>query len=291
MIRQMNDDNEISEAAVEFELKRLLQFYSQHMPANQIKANMPALREQAREQAIGVRLLIREAHRQAIAVSEDEVDEVLQQVIDQAGGEDAFLRMLDQQCINEELLRDSLRDSKRVDKLIRSITADIPKPTAKEVRAYYDEHVADFQQPERRRAQHILIKPVPGDCDSREKALQKLKELKDAHAAGASFSDLAAANSDCPSGKKAGGSIGWVVQGVLTPAFDTAVFTTEIGKVSEVVETALGLHVVLASATETGGTASFQEAKKAIGELLMHNRRGKAISAFVETLKSPKPKE
>ncbi|MEI6971459.1 MAG: peptidylprolyl isomerase [bacterium] len=286
MIRNVNDEHDISDAAIEFELKRLIQFYSQHMPTHQIKANMPALREQAREQAIGVRLLIREAHRQNITVTDGEIDELLDQVVDQAGGEDAFQRMLVQQGINEDLLRESLADSKRVDKLIRKITVNVPKPTEDEIKSYYDEHTADFRQPERRRAQHILIKHAKSDEDARKKAMQLLKEIKEAHTAGADFSDLAAAHSECPSGKKAGGSIGWVVRGVLTPAFDAAVFTTEIGKTSDVIETSLGLHVVLASATEPGGMAVFEDARKTIGELLMHNRRGKVISEFVQTLKT-----
>ena len=154
MIRQM-DDEEVSEAAVEFELKRLVQFYSQHMPPRQLNANMEEFRRRAREQAIGVRLLIREARRVNIAVSDDEVEDMLEQVVEQAGGEDAFFCMLDRQNITEDLLRESLRDSKRVDRLIHDIVADIPQPTDKEIRAYYDDTLADFEQPERRRAQHI----------------------------------------------------------------------------------------------------------------------------------------
>lgn len=290
MIRQVYEDD-VSDAAVEFELKRLLQFYSQHLPAKKLRENMAALRAQAREQAIGVRLLIREARRQNVPVSDDDVEDVLDQIIEQAGGEDGFQEMLDRQNITEELLIESLKDSKRVDKLIREITAEVTKPTAKELRAYYEEHIADFERPERRSAQHILVKPAQGDPGGKKAAREKLQGLKDAHAAGSDFSDLAAAHSDCPSGKKAGGSIGWVVRGVLTPAFDEAVFSTEIGKTSNVIETQLGLHIVLSNAAEAGGTAEFREVKDKISELMMHTRRGKAISEYVKTLKAKKPAE
>lgn len=290
MIRQVND-NDISEEAVDFELRRLIQFYSQHMPAKQIKENMPALRDQAREQAIGVRLLIREAHRQNIPVTDDEVDEALSQIVDQAGSEDRFLEMLEQQKITEELLKESLKDSKRVDKLIQKVTVNVPKPAEQELLAYHKDHITDFVRPERRRAQHILIKLAKGDPNGRNATAAKLQALKDAHAAGSDFSELAAAHSDCPSGKEAGGSIGWVVRGVLTPVFDEAVFSTAIGKTSNVIETPLGLHITLSSATEAGGTAPYEEVKDQIAELLMHNRRGAAISAFVETLKSKKTTE
>ncbi|MEI6218620.1 MAG: hypothetical protein WCP86_06950, partial [bacterium] len=159
MIRQFYQED-VSEAAVEFELRRLIQFYSQHMSEQQIKANMTALRKQAKEQAIGVRLLIRESRRQNLPVADKEVDEVFQQIIEQAGGKEGFEAMLKKQNVDEQLLRESLKDSKRVDMLIRKITADTPKPTPTELRAYYDEHKSEFQSQERRRVQHILIKPV-----------------------------------------------------------------------------------------------------------------------------------
>lgn len=290
MIREVNDED-VSEEAVDFELRRLIQFYSQHMPAKQIKENMEQLREQAREQAIGVRLLIREAHRRNIPVTDEEVDEALDQIVEQAGSEERFMQMLDQQNITEELLRESLKDSRRVDKLVKSVTADIAKPTEDELQAYYKEHIADFVQPERRRAQHILVKPDQSSPEGKKAAVEKLNGLKKAHADGSDFSELAAAHSDCPSGKQAGGSIGWVVRGVLTPVFDDAVFSTEIGKTSNVIETQLGMHIVLSSATEAGGTAPYDDVKDQIAELLMHSRRGAAISAFVQTLKSKKPTE
>ena len=44
---------EIPEGAIGFELKRLIQFYSQHMPEEQIEEQMETLKAKARDQAIG----------------------------------------------------------------------------------------------------------------------------------------------------------------------------------------------------------------------------------------------
>ena len=273
MIQRIEDD-EVSEAAVEFELKRLLRFYSQHISQPQLAARMDALREQARKQAIGVRMLINEAWRLNIPVPDKEVDDALEKIVTDAGGPEHFETFLARQNITEELLRESIRDSRRVDRLIRQIIADVKEPTVAEMRAHFETHRQDYEKPERRRAQHILIKPESDTPQAKQKAKARLKDLRKKFTAGKGFSDLAAAYSDCPSGQKAGGSIGWVARGVLTPPFDEALFATAIGEASEVVETALGFHIVLANASEQGGPASFEEAQDSIRELLLHSRRG-----------------
>ena len=79
--------------AIEFELGRLVKFYCQHMPEEQVRAQLPALRERAIEQAIGARLLFDEATRLDLAVPEAEVDERLAAMKRQTGGEEKFERL------------------------------------------------------------------------------------------------------------------------------------------------------------------------------------------------------
>jgi len=287
MIKRIEKD-EVSEAAIEFELKRLVQFYSQHMTEAQLSAKMDVLREKARQQAIGVRHLIHEAWRRKVPVPDSEIDESIKDLTTKIGGKQAFQDMLKKQNITEELLRESLRDSKRVEKLIQEITADIEEPAPAEIKEYYDAHKQDYTKPDRRRAQHILVKPKSDKPADIKKTRATLEGIRAQHASGASFSELAAAYSECPSGRHAGGSIGWVSRGMLAPAMDGAIFSTEIGDVSEIVESALGLHLVLPNDSEEGGTASLEESSDIIRDLLLHNRRGKVIAEYVEKLKLKK---
>ena len=46
----------LPEAAIRFELDRLVRFYREHLPAEQLNAQMDTLRRRAREQAIGAKL-------------------------------------------------------------------------------------------------------------------------------------------------------------------------------------------------------------------------------------------
>jgi peptidyl-prolyl cis-trans isomerase C len=82
------------------------------------------------------------------------------------------------------------------------------------------------------RASHILVKD--------EKFCQDLKKQIEG---GASFKDLAAKHSLCPSGKE-GGSLGEFFRGQMVPEFDKVVFTDEVGKTHGPVKTQFGYHLI-----------------------------------------------
>jgi parvulin-like peptidyl-prolyl isomerase len=82
-------------------------------------------------------------------------------------------------------------------------------------------------------AAHILVK-----TEEEVKAIQaKLAE-------GVDFAQLAIAHSLCPSGKTGGGNLGFFGKGQMVKAFEDAAFATEVGKVSEPVQTQFGFHLI-----------------------------------------------
>lgn len=83
------------------------------------------------------------------------------------------------------------------------------------------------------RARHILVKE--------ENVCLNLKQKIEA---GASFADIAAKHSLCPSGKK-GGDLGEFTRGQMVREFDEVVFSQEIGKPHGPVKTQFGYHLIL----------------------------------------------
>ena len=80
-----------------------------------------------------------------------------------------------------------------------------------------------------------------------EKKIKELKATIDATPEAeksAKFAELAKANSDCPSGSK-GGDLGFFTHGQMVPEFDKAAFELPVGKVSDVVKTSFGYHLIL----------------------------------------------
>jgi peptidyl-prolyl cis-trans isomerase C len=276
----------IPEAAIQYELDRLVRFYSRHMSAQQIRQQMDVLKKKAAEQAIGAKLLVNESRRLDIKVPQTDVDARLQTMIQHAGGRDAFLALLRKQDITEDIVKDSIEQGRRVDILVETITAGISDPTEEEMRAHFKEHEKEYVKSDRAEVQHILIKPDSGSEADKGTARSRLMEVRRSIEEGADFADQAAAHSECPSGKKTGGSLGWISKGMAAPELDKAVFSLEIGELSDIVESQLGLHIIMKTAQEEGGKADYAEVADSIRDFLRHAKRGIALSDYVAELRT-----
>jgi peptidyl-prolyl cis-trans isomerase C len=276
---------ELPEEAIEFEYKRLLQFYSQHMPAEALKAEVENLKAKAKEQAIGAKLLIDEAQRLDLAVPAERVDKRINDMIEQIGNRETFEARLTEHKMTEDDLRKNIEQGCKVDVLVEKISEGAAEPTEAELEAHFESNKEQYVQPERAAAQHILIKPASDSDTDRVVAESRMTEIRAEIEGGAKFDDLAAAHSECPSGKQAGGSLGWFGRGMMVPEFDSVVFDMEIDALSDVIETQFGFHVIRKTGEDEGGEASLTEASPKIREVMRHARRGELVAARVEELR------
>ena len=86
--------------------------------------------------------------------------------------------------------------------------------------------------PSKVHAAHILVK-------TNEEANSILFDLN----RGAKFEDIAKARSLCPS-RKNGGDLGWFGRGQMVKEFENAAFSTAPGKLSGIVKTQFGYHII-----------------------------------------------
>ena len=279
--------HEIPTKAVEYELNRLIHFYAQHgVPEEQIRAQLPQLKDRATEQAVGTALLFEEASRLDVPVTDEEVEDSLKRMADEAGGPDKLRAILAKQGQNVVELRNEIRRGKRVDKLVSQVTADVPEPTDAEAEAFFTAHRAEFGKEAQVRAQHILVTPKSQSPDDKLAALKKIRDIRDRVAAGSDFAEEAAAHSDCPSGKQAGGSLGWFSHGMMVKEFDEAAFALPVGGLSDIIETQFGFHVILKNDEQKESVPEFSEVRERVLDLLRHERRGRALSDHVAELRA-----
>ena len=124
-----------------------------------------------------------------------------------------------------------LIDSDKLSKAIKVTDAD--------VETYYDHNSESFKRPEQRHVAHILIQ---GDsAKSKAKAEAILAKLKK----GADFATMAKEKSDDTFSGKKGGTLNWIEQGVMDPAFDKVAFSLKkANALSEVVKSKFGYHII-----------------------------------------------
>jgi parvulin-like peptidyl-prolyl isomerase len=275
----------LPDEAIEFEYRRLLQFYSQHMTPEQLKSETANLRAKAVEQAIGAKLLIDESIRLDIPVPGSRVDARVNSLVEQAGGREVFDVRLRENGYTEDTLRRNIEQGCKVDLLIEKLCEGLNDPSETEMREHFEANRESYVQPERASAQHILIRPASEADADRVTAESRLEGIRDQIQGGTGFADLAAVHSECPSGKQNGGSLGWFGRGMMVPEFDEAVFSMNVGELSDIIETQFGFHLIFKTGADEGGEASYEESEPKIRELLRHDRRGRCIAAHVAELR------
>ena len=145
-------------------------------------------------------------------------------------------------------------------------------PSNDDLKNLYDDNAELYTNPERRRAQHILV-------ESEELAKDLLNQIK----AGADFAELAKANSEDTSSSEDGGDLGFFERELMGAEFDEAAFAMNIGDVSEVVATDYGyFHIIKLTDIEPETMQSFDEVQEQLVSLYIRTAKEKLLFGSLE---------
>jgi peptidyl-prolyl cis-trans isomerase D len=134
------------------------------------------------------------------------------------------------------------------------------------VKAYYEANQAQFQVPERVRAEYVVLsgeamaaqeQVTPqevrahwesnygGKMRERDEARKKAQEIAAAvRKDPASFAEVAKKESQDPGSRDAGGDLGFAPRGSFVKPYEDALFRMKEGQISDVVESEFGFHVI-----------------------------------------------
>ena len=185
---------------------------------------------------------------------------------------------------------EAARESALFDRYVRDVVA-APIVTDSEIARYYKDHPDDFSIPEQVKVRHIVIGP---SSQSREEALQQIqKVLAGLHSQNDAikfsepaatqmrvhnFAEMARKYSQDPSAES-GGDLGWVGRGQLDPTFEEAAFQMQKGKLSGVIQTNFGYHIIFVEDKRAAGTEPFDQVKASIREFLMNQHTADVVNA------------
>jgi peptidyl-prolyl cis-trans isomerase D len=148
-----------------------------------------------------------------------------------------------------------------------------------ELKQFYEEQKDQYGVPEERRARHILVTIDSAKDPNGEAALKTAQEIAAQIKKGESFEALAKAKSQDPGSATQGGDLGFFGRGAMDPAFEAAAFALKPGEVSEPVKSAFGYHIIRLEAINASTQKPFAEVRAEVERQL---RDKKAQTMFYE---------
>jgi hypothetical protein len=210
------------------------------------------------------------------------------------------LKVKDQQELERELIRlgSSLADVRRsfneqfiFIEWIRSKVKINEEVSPDELLQYYQEHLADYEYPAQARWEELMVRK-DRFSDSRE-AYAEIARLGNEvwqrgmaqGLRGPAFAEIAKAKSDGYTAKD-GGLQDWTSKGALNAsAIDQALFSLQLGQMSDILESDQGFHIVRVLERKEAGREPFAEVQGKIRERLKDQRFKAEVEEYLASLR------
>jgi len=282
VVARVNGDA-ISKADLERAVAELEARAGQPLPADQRDRIVRGVLDQL----IGYRLLLQESLARKIAVPEAEIEARLAQIRSQFPSEEAFTQTLELRKMTLARLRADAREGIQIDTMLKTDLAAKTAVTPEQVSEFYEKNPSEFQQRERVRASHILIRvPENADAATREQARARAVDVLKAVNAGNDFADIAKHVSEDPGSAPNGGDLGYFERGQMVGPFEQAAFSLAPAQTSELVESSFGYHIIRVADKQAPRTIPLADVRPQIQQYLEGQSREQQTEAFVDSLKA-----
>jgi peptidyl-prolyl cis-trans isomerase SurA len=194
------------------------------------------------------KLMIAQAAIDSVEVTEQEVeddlDRKMEMYIQRIGSKEKLEQYFGKSILEmKNDLRDDTRNERIKEKMQAEITKDI-HVTPAEVREFYNNISKDSLPtiPGEIEVQQIVSNPEI-TADEKDRIRKKLRGFRERVLNGENFATLAVLYSEGPSAPR-GGELGYMPRSELVPEFANVAFNLKTDKVSKIVETEFGFHII-----------------------------------------------
>jgi len=241
------------------------------------------------QQLIRVKMLVGRATPEDKAEGKRVGELRYQQVLERAGSVENLVRQLKSVGISPDQLKERLIEEATAEAVIRrEVHVNV---TDEDVRKFYDENPAQFEQPERVRVSHLLLRTV--DANTREPLTEEIRqakrkqieELLQRARAGEDFAALVKQYSEDPGSKDRGGEYVFP-RGQMVPEFEVAAWSLQPGQISDVVTTQFGYHIIKMLERLPARRVPFEEVKEQIRDYLTTQAIQKVLPDYVRKIRA-----
>ena len=234
--------------------------------AQQLEANPEATRQQLEAQVltqlIQSELLRQGAEELGVEVTDADIADQREQLVEQVGGEEALQTLLEDNGISEDQLDELLHDLALQQKVTEHLTADL-EVSDQQVQEFYEQNYGPTVS-----ARHILVE----DEAQAQEVLDRLE-------AGEDFAAVAEEVSTDGSAAQ-GGDLGEISRGQTVPEFEEAVFGAEPGELVGPVETQFGFHVI--EVTDRQQAPPLEEVRDEVVQQIQAPERQQAVQQWLQ---------
>lgn len=210
-------------------------------------------------------------------------------------------KMAGSQGVSFEDFKTNMKNNLMTQKVISSEVGGHLQFTKDELQKYYEEHKAEFDQPEHIRLAEILIPAAPAPAapkDPKDKPLPPIEATPEQIAAaqvradealaklkaGAKFSDVAKEYSAGPTADE-GGDLGYFKRGVLDKALEDTTFALKDQQTTDVIRTKQGFVILKVVEHTPAGLQPFSRVENRIQEVLYFQKMEPALRAYLTKLR------
>jgi len=258
------------------------------------------LKLQVLNQLINDQILLEMASTAGLSATDAEVDVKFNEFKNQYT-EEKFKDLLKEQKMTIDDIRNELRKSITIDKLVnKEITSKISVTDA-EIKNFYEKNKESFNLPESYHIAHILVTPVADpdlrngksdDAKSPDEARQKAARLLREVQGGRDFATVAKESSEDPSSGPNGGDLNFQpLQAIenIDPRLAQAVQKMRAGETfPQVIETRFGFHILKLMEKDAGGQKDLTDPRvQAQVRQVIFNRKDQTLkNAFSEAARN-----
>ncbi|MEE9535823.1 MAG: peptidylprolyl isomerase, partial [Desulfobacterales bacterium] len=229
-------------------------------------AQMAKIENSILDRLIVGELLFQESKKKGIQVKPETVTEQLMTIKQRFPSEAEFKKALEENNMTESKISADIKRDVAIQRLLDKEVDQKVKITDEESKTFYDKNLQLFQQPERVKASHILIKVDEGAPEEKKaEARKKIKEIQQKVQNGEDFAALAKTYSEGPSGPK-GGDLGSFGRGQMVKPFEDAAFSLKPNETSDIVETRFGYHLIKVVEKQPAKKIAYADAKDRINK-------------------------